>query len=459
MTIFTQILKSINVSTDNINNVIISGNDPVLPSPFLIGEAGAAAIAAVGYMASELGYLKTKKRQQITVNVRDAAIAQRSHEYIKVIDGQNQDLWNLISGFYQTQDNRWIQFHCNFPHHQQGVINLLDCENTKESVAAAVKHWQADVLEEKLAEQGMCAAIVRTPEEWQSHPQARAVQTLPLMEVIKIGESKPEPLPAGNKPLSGIKMLDLTRVIAGPVCGKTLAELGATVMLISSPDLPSILPLVMDTGFGKLSAYIDLNKNNDQEKLNHLIKQADIFSQAYRPGGLADKGLSPEALAKLRPGIIYISLSAYSHVGPWANRHGYDSLVQSATSIAYEQGGGKKPQHLPAQSLDYITGFLSAFGAMEALRRRAIEGGSYLVRVSLAQTAHWFKSLGRTTLDFSQCQLPTRDQVKHLLTETNTTFGRIEHLLPVLNMSETSLVWQRPVVPLGSDQPEWPENE
>lgn len=453
--ILANILKSVGLPT-NFENIIISGNDPILPSPFLIGEAGAAAIAAVGYLASELWYLKTKKYQQISISVSDAAIAQRSHEYLKVIDGKTPDLWSPISGFYQTQDHRWIQLHCNFPHHQQGVIDLLSCENNKKAVAEAITHWQAEILEDKLANLGMCAAMVRTPDEWQSHSQAQAIKMLPLMEIIKIGESKPEPLPSGNRPLSGIKVLDLTRVVAGPVCGKTLAEHGATVMLISSPNLPCILPLVMDTGFGKLSAFIDLNKNSDKEKLIQLIKDADIFSQSYRPGGLASKGFSPEELAKIRPGIIYISFSAYSHKGPWANRHGYDSLVQSATGIVYEQsGGGNNPQHLPAQSLDYITGFLATFGAMEALRRRALEGGSYLVRVSLAQTAHWFKELGRVE-NFSDCQIPTQEQIKNLLTQTDTAFGKLRHLLPVLKMSETPPFLDKPAVPLGADLPEWP---
>ena len=450
------LLRLLGSPIDHGDNVTIIGTDPILPSPFLIGEAGAAIIAVIGYLSSELWTLKNHKAQKINVTVKDAAIAQRSHEYLKVIDGEKQDLWSPISGFYQTQDNRWIQLHCNFPHHQQGVISLLHCEDTKSSVSDAVKNWQSSALEDALANLGLCAAIVRTPDEWLEHPQSQVIEALPLIEIIKIGSSKSEPLPMGNRPLSGINVLDLTRVIAGPVCGKTLAEHGATVMLISSPELPCILPLVMDTGFGKFSAYLDLNKNKDKDHLIQLIKKTDIFVQSYRPGGLAEKGFSPEVLAEYRPGIIYISFSAYSHVGPWADRHGYDSLVQSATGMVYEQSDLNTPKHLPAQSLDYITGFLASAGAMEALRRRALDGGSYLVRVSLAQTAHWFKGLGRVTGDFSQCKIPTREQIKSLLTKTKTTFWDIEHMLPVLQMSETPPHWDRPSGPLGIDQPEWP---
>lgn len=460
MSILTSILESACVPASHIDNVTISGKDPILPSPFLIGEAGAAALAAVGYAASELWFLKTKRRQQVSIDVRSAAIAQRSHEYLNVLDGKKSELWSPISGFYQTQDHKWIQFHCNFPHHLQGVLTLLNCENEKEAVAAAVKNWRAEELETILANQGMCAAVVRTLAEWQALPQAKAVDTLPLLEIIKIGDSKPEPLPSGDMPLANVRALDLTRVIAGPICGRTLAELGATVLLVSSPNLPAILPLVMDTGHGKYSAYLDLNHTKEKEKLIQLIKTADIFSQAYRPGALAERGFSPEHLAQIRPGIIYISFSAYSHLGPWANRHGYDSLVQSATGIVDEQTNSLnlelfKPQHLPAQSLDYITGYLAAFGAMEALRRRANQGGSYLVRVSLAQTAKWFKELGRIKEDFLQCKIPTREQIPELLSQKNTNFGKLEYLMPVLKMSETAPHWSRVTAPLGTDTAEW----
>lgn len=374
-TIFETILNSVKIAANAIGNVAILGKDPILPTSFLIGEANAAAIAAVGYVASELWYLKKHRRQNIEISVRDAAIAQRSWEYLKVLEGNKQNVWDPISGFYQTQDNRWIQYHCNFPHHRQGVIDLLQCEDNKEAVVAATKNWPAQMLEDKLAAKGMCAAMVRTQEEWAQHPQAESIKALPLLEIIKIGDSKAETLPLGNRPLSGIKVLDLTRVIAGPICGRTLAEHGAEVMLISSPYLPFILPLVMDTGFGKLSSYLDINNLKEKQKLLELVKSADIFVQSYHPAGLDKRGFSPEKLAELRPGIIYVSVSAYSHVGPWANRRGFDSLVQSATGIAAEQGSLTNPKHLPAQALDYITGYLAAFGAMEALRRRTLSGG------------------------------------------------------------------------------------
>ena len=457
LSILKSILKAAEIKPSSLKHVTIEGHDPILPSPFLIGEAGAAALAAVGYAAAELWKLKTGRLQQVSISVRDAAIAQRSSQYLKVINGKTEDLWSPFSGFYETADGRFIQFHCNFPHHQQGVIDFLGCATDKAAVIEAVKTWQADVLEESLNEKGLCVSILRSPTEWQAHPQAQAIRALPLLEIIKIGETLPITPPKGSAPLSDIKVLDLTRVLAGPMCGRTLAELGATVMRISSPNLPYVLPLVMDTGFGKLAAHLNLDLEADKQRLFDLVKDANVFLQAYRPGGLAQKGFSAEALAKIKPGLIYVELSAYSHQGPWSHRHGYDSLVQTATGIAYEQSQDQaKPQHLPAQSLDYISGYLAAFAIMEALKRRATEGGSYLVRLSLAQTGQWFNDLGRTGGDFKACQNPMPDQIKDLLIETATPFGRLQHVVPVLKLSETMPIVGRGTVPLGMDPATWP---
>ena len=442
-------LRSVGILNPNLSDVNMDGRDPILPSPFLIGEAGAAAIAAVGYGAAELYRLKTGFSQKISISVRNAAIAQRSHNYVRVIDGNNDPLWDPISGFYKTKDHRWIQFHCNFAHHKAGILSLLKCEDNPEVVSMATKHLLAEELEEKLCANGMTCAMVRSSDEWLAHKQHLAMKNLPLLEIIKTADSPIKLMPKGDRPLSGIKVLDLTRVIAGPICGRTFAEHGADVTLVSSPNLPYILPLVMDTGHGKSSIFLDLNKNNDSQALMDLAQDADIFCQSYRPGGLDAKGFSYEALKARNPSIIYVTFSAYSHLGPWADRHGYDSLVQSATGIAYEQGNRTKPQHLPAQALDYITGYLAAFGAMEALRRRAIYGGSYMVRVSLAQTAQWFKGLRRAD-NFADLKNPIREEIADLLVQRDTAFGRLEYLRPVVEMSKTMPYWEKAVVPLGS---------
>ncbi|MFA6037186.1 MAG: CoA transferase [Legionellales bacterium] len=453
------LLNTVGIQPESLDHIKIIGKDPILPTPFRIGETGAIILAAIGYSIEELWYAQTGRRQTVEIGVKEAAIAQRSHQYLRIVNEKTPELWDPISGFYRTKDNRWIQLHCNFPHHRQGVIETLQCADEKAAVEKTIlENWEALNLETVLSEKGLCASMVRTTQEWQASEQARSIARLPPIEIIKIGESLPEALPISDRPLAALRVLDLTRVIAGPICARTLAEQGANVLNISSPHLPSIAPLVMDTGHGKYSAYLDLNQSKDCESLKKLAKSADVFLQAYRPGALADKGFSKETLSKMRPGIIYVELSAYSHVGPWAGRHGYDSLVQSATGIAHEQGIANgtpdTPQHLPAQSLDYIAGYLASLGVLVALQRRMREGGSYYIRTSLAQIAHWIISLERVS-NYERCKIPLREDIPEMLTLSKTEFGLLEHLKPVLKFSETTATWKKTTTPLGTDQPKW----
>ncbi len=440
------------------NSLEIEGQDPVLPTNFLLGTAAGATLAAVGLAAADIWELRNGSRQQITVDTRLASIALRSERYLRVDDELPEDPWGAISGVYQSKDNRWIQLHCNFPHHRDGVLAVLQCADDPTEVKVAVATWNGEDLENALAEAGMCASMLRDADEWAAHPQGKAIAQLPLFEIIKIGDSEPEPLPAGERPLSGIRALDLTRVLAGPVCGRMLAGLGADVMRIAGPHLPFIPVLIADTGLGKLSAHVDLREQSGRMALMNLVRDADIFTQGYRPGAIAGHGFSPEALAEARPGIVCVSLCAYSHAGPWQNRRGFDSLVQTASGISHEGGEDGTPGPLPAQALDHITGYLAAYGAMTALARRAREGGSWLVRLSLAQTGHWLKSLGRLNGDVDGRTLPDPaiDDVRDLLMQSDSPFGRLTHVKPPVGLSDTPMGWDRPAVPLGTHPPEWP---
>ena len=279
---------------------------------------------------------------------------------------------------------------------------------------------------------------------------------LPL-EIIRIGDAPAEPLPAGDRPLSGIRALDLTRVIAGPVCGRTLAEHGADVLQVTAEHLPSIGVLVADMGRGKLATSLDLRLETDAERLRGLIREADVFSQGYRPGALAGHGFSPKAVARLRPGIVYVTLSAFGHAGPWSERRGFDSLVQTVTGIAAEGGraiGVDQPRPLPCQALDHASGYFAAFGAMVALARRAKQGGSWMVRVSLAQTGRWLDRLGRVDgLDTPDLK---PEDVADLMESTETPWGRMLAVAPAAQLSGTPGRWTRPSVPLGTHPPKWP---
>ena len=356
------------------------------------------------------------------------------------------------TSLYPAQDGRWIHLHGGFPHQRQGLLALLGCDDRRDAIAAAVLGWEAQALEDAIAARGLCGAMARSGEEWAAHPQAHALEPLPVVEVIRIGESPPEPFGPGERPLSGIRVLDLTRVLAGPTCARTLAEHGADVMRIASPKLPSVPAFVVDTGHGKLSAHVDLKELAGVRCLRELVQAADVFSQGYRRGALDRLGFGPEELAALRPGIVYVSINCYGHEGPWSGRPGWEQLAQTVCGIAVEQGRPDRPRLLPAAATDYTTGYLGAFGALIALARRAREGGSYHVRVSLTRSGMWLRSLGRSEGDAPGVD---REFLARYITETDTPHGRLTHLLPVVELSETPPHWSRPSVPLGTHEPRW----
>jgi crotonobetainyl-CoA:carnitine CoA-transferase CaiB-like acyl-CoA transferase len=286
-----------------------------------------------------------------------------------------------------------------------------------------------------------------------SHPQGRALADWPRVAITKIGESRPEPMPPGARPLSGVRVLDLTRILAGPSHARTLAEHGADVLYIASPWLPNPDAFVMDTNHGKLSAFLDLDDRDDAARLRKLVAESDVFAQGYRAGALARRGFGPDELAELRPGLIYVSISCYGHAGPWEARPGWEQLAQTVTGIAAAQGAPDRPERMPVAACDFTTGYLAALGTMVALVRRAREGGSYHVRASLCQSGMWFTRLGPTC---DPARASGAGDPAELCVETETPFGRLRHLKPALELSETPPHWARPTVPLGSHQPVWP---
>jgi crotonobetainyl-CoA:carnitine CoA-transferase CaiB-like acyl-CoA transferase len=440
-----------------LDGVTLTGAEPILPSSFLVGTAAQATIAAATLAAAELWRLRTGRRQRASVDMRDAAIEFRSEHYLCVDGKPVPDHRDKIAGLYRCGDGRWVRAHTNLPHHRAGLLKLLGCEHDRAAVQRAMERWQAEALETAAAESGLVLTATRSFAEWDAHPQGRTVAKLPIFTIERIGDAPPQPLPAGDRPLAGIKVLDLTRVIAGPVCGRTLAAHGADVLLITAKHLPAMEPLVIDNGRGKLSASLDLRENSARETFAGLLSEADIFVQGYRPGAIEQYGFGPQEAARIRPGIVCVSLCAYGHEGPWAGRRGFDSLVQNANGLnaaESEAAGTLQPNPLPAQALDHGTGHLMAFAAMSALARRATEGGSWHVRLSLAQTAHWFRQLGR--IDGWSRTVPALDEVRDRMEESDSGFGRLSAVRSAAVMSDTPLYWARPSVPLGTHEPKWP---
>jgi len=454
--VLVELWRDAELDDEALYDAFLTGAEPVLPSSFPVGTAAQATIGATALAAAELWRLRTERRQRVRVEMRNAAIEFRSERYLRVDGKDPDDHHDAIAGLYRCGDGRWARLHTNLPHHRDGLLKLLGCDHDKRAVQRALEHWPAESLETAAAEAGLVVTACRSFAEWDGHLQGRAIANLPLFSIDKIGDGPRLKLTPAERPLSGIKVLDLTRIIAGPVCGRALAGHGAEVLLVTAAHLPSMLPLVIDTGRGKLSAAIDLRQSSGRETLAQLVRQADVFVQGYRPGAVAAHGFSAEEVARLRPGIIYASLSAYGHEGPWAYRRGFDSLVQTASGLNLAEAeafGSPEPRALPAQALDHATGYLLAFAIMAALQRRAEQGGSWHVRVSLAQTGYWLRQLGR--IDGVHCRDPGFDDVRDRLQDAPSGFGVLTAVRHAAEMSETPPHWARPSVPLGTHAPGW----
>jgi crotonobetainyl-CoA:carnitine CoA-transferase CaiB-like acyl-CoA transferase len=436
--------------------VALQGTDPCQPSTFAIGTAALASIGATGAAAAAIHAARGGAPQRVTVDIAHALTEFHSEHHLRIDGASVHEGWDRIAGLHRCGDGRWLRLHTNLPHHRAAVLGVLGCAHDRAAVTAALQSWTAEAAEAAITDAGGVATMTRSLTEWQAHPAGAAAATLPALLVERIADAPPTPLPPlASRPLEGLRVLDLTRVIAGPVAGRTLAAHGAEVLHVTAPHLPSIAALVMDTGRGKRCASLDLRQDADRATLRGLAAGADVFLQGYRPGAIAGHGFAPEALAALKPGIVCVSLSAWGHLGPWAGRRGFDSLVQNANGINDAEraaAGEDKPKPLPCQALDHASGYLLALGAMAALLRRAEEGGSWLVRVSLAGTGEWIKRLGRVENGLSA---PGIADAAPFLEDSASGFGRMTAVRHSARMSGTPAGWVLPAVALGSHPPAW----
>jgi CoA-transferase family III len=471
---YLHLMETLGLSISTSDFIEITGQDPVLNTPYLIGEALAGSLGAQAAAVRRIWQMRTRDsvgnsvhdQQQVRIDIRAAVnsasgisnIYQSGH-LIKT--GLEDDPTFRI---YRTLDDKWIFIAGIYPHLRDGLLKLLNCINTQASIGQAIARWDSRDLESAIAENELVGSALRTQKEWRDSLQGKALLKVPVVEIIKIGESDPEKfkdLSTSTKsirPLSNIRVLDMTRVLAGPLASRLLAEQGADVLHISSPNLPYLYSALLETGFGKRSAFIDLEQLQDVQLLKNLIAGADIFSENYHRSGLAKYGLSPLELTNIRPGIIYVSESAFGEVGPWQNRRGVDQIAQMVTGIAAEMGSTDSPKLFPQgyYFMDYLTGYLAAAGACAALIKRAVEGGSYWVRVSLTQSAMWVQDLGQidTTKRTFIHDITSEERAKYMIM-SESPFGMLKHTAPVAKYSKTPSYFEYPVVPLGAHNPVW----
>ncbi|RBY92690.1 CoA transferase [Blastococcus sp. TF02A-30] len=348
-----------------------------LGGPLAVGDLVLGAVAAELAAAQVL----TGGPAPVRLDAAHVGLAVRSERYAR-LRGRPVGLgFAPLSRFWRTADG-WLRLHGNYPHHRAAAAAVLGSDDV-DAVAGAALEWPAEELEEAVVAAGGAAAAVRTPEVWAASPQGRAVTALPLLELRRSAEAPPR-----RPGLPGLRVLDLTRVIAGPVATRVLASHGADVLRVDGPRLPDLREGLVDTGVGKRHVVLDLADAGDRRTVEGLLRTADVVVQGYRPGALEAFGVDQAALAHRHPHLVVVRLSAWGTRGPWAGRRGFDSLVQAATGIATTCGTPEEPGALPAQALDHTTGYLAAATVLAALARQREEGGGWYGELSLAQTAH-----------------------------------------------------------------------
>ena len=466
MSVLNELIKIRGPQNLDLGELHISGSDPVMDSKFKLGEVAAAAHAAVGIGVNDIWEIKTGRRQKITVSVRAAAASLKSNkfievrnangEYISLVD-KDHEFNRQLNGIYRTKDDRWVLPHFGLNHLRDRMLGLLGAYPDRLSILKAVSKWNAIDLENAIAQGNLCGGMIRTNSEWLAEPHGKVLSKKPVIEIIKIGQSDPEPIPRGMRPLNGVRVLDLTRILAGPIAARTLAEHGADVLMVTAKRLPQVQAYVADTSHGKRSCFMDIKKDEGAKQLKKLVSESDIFSQGYRPGAIEKLGFGAEELSEVRPGLIYLSINCYGFDGVFSDRGGWEQVAQIMSGLTTEDASMSQirtPRLLPAAANDYITGYLGAYGALLALARRAREGGSYHVRVSLCQTAMMIYRNGKTHHDNAPHELSVKE-IEDLSIVSKTHLGEVKHLAPILDLSETPPFWEMPTPKLGENRARW----
>ena len=453
--LLTALWHSIELPDGGLDPVTLDEAPAILPSSFRVGDAAQVSTASAAAIAALIHSHRTGVHQSVTVS-RPAA--ERECTGLYHLDGEAPNVWEKFSGLYPAGDGH-VRVHANFAHHRDGALALLGLGNaqttSRDDVERALASWRSVDFETAAAEVGLPVSAFRTFEAWDEHPQAIAMKDVPPVMISRTGDAPVRELaPSGTapRPLSGIRVLDLTRILAGPVCGRTLAAYGADVMLVNGPHLPNIAH-VIDTSRGKRSVHLDFRQASDRDRFLALAKEAHVVVQGYRPGAIAGWGFGEEAFAAEVPGLVSVSLSAYGSRGPWSGKKGFDSLVQTATGFNDAEAtafGGRGPRPMPAQILDFASGFLMAFGAQAALYRQMTEGGSWHVEVSLLATANWLRRMGRV----ANTGLP-RPELETWLEPHACRHGELLSMPHGASFSETPATWQRAAAMPGSDVPDW----
>lgn len=465
---FGIVQKDLGLSTDDIGGKItFAGEDPIYDDVCRLGAISAIPTMACAVGTAAIWKMRTGQGQDLHIDLRKSihnlnpeyrfAPTLNGFHYSKAMQVGNP----FIGVMFKTADGRHIMPSAVYQSQLLKWLNFLKCQPNKESVASAILKWNAQELEDAATAEKLPISICRTPEEWLQHPEGRYLAGKPLIEIEKIGESEPRPFASTKRPLSDIRVLAPVHAIAGPTVVRSLTEHGADALQISTPNDYEHDNIYNDANIGIRSTWLDFTIAEQNRRAHELAGEADVFVENYRTSVMRRFGFTPQELAHENPGLVYVSLKSYSYDGPWGERAGFDFQGTATSGLTVLEGTPQEPR-MPATWMinDYITGYLGAAGALAALVRRAKEGGSYHVKVSLARSAMWYSSLGvlgRNNLDI------TGDEHKLLPANAitrQTPLGELYRLAPPVQFSKTPGYWEDPIlVPKGSNKPEWLSNK
>ncbi|MBT2339230.1 MULTISPECIES: CoA transferase [Pseudomonas] len=447
----TDLLTTVQASLGLPTTPIIFTGEGALPSAFAVTELACASLAAAGQAVAELIHQHTGRLPALEVDRRLASFWFATS--LRPIGWNLPPMWDPVAGDYATADG-WIRLHTNAPHHRLAAEKVLGACIDRADMATKVARWNKTELEQAVVDAGGCAAEMRSWQAWQAHPQGKAVNAEPLVHFVETaGEQRSAWLGSVAQPLAGLKVLDLTRVLAGPIASRFLAGLGADVLRIDPPtwDEPGVVPEVT---LGKRCSRLDLHRPDDRATFEALLKDADLLLHGYRADALERLGYGAEQRRKIAPGLIDVSLNAYGWSGPWQNRRGFDSLVQMSCGIAEAGMGWKqtdKPTPLPVQALDHGTGYLMAASALVLLARRLASGGGGSARLSLARTARLLIERGTGV----HAGLRPEDEHDLGLLVEQTPWGPARRLQVPLKISGTPWQWTLAATALGAHRAQW----
>jgi crotonobetainyl-CoA:carnitine CoA-transferase CaiB-like acyl-CoA transferase len=449
-------------------SITFEGEDPIVDSRLRLGAVAAVTRMAPSVAAAAIWRERTGSAQDLTCDLRKVIheLNPNFHDPMHVTLGGHSSrvlesdtlASNGYNGFaIPTRDGRHITLSNVYRGLRDAMADVIGhsphrIADIREAIAT---EWDARDLEDAAAEKGAAAGMVRTEEEWAAEEHARALSQLPVVSIERIGDSEPEPLAHADRPLSAVRVLAMARVGAGGVIGQTLAEHGADVLNLWDVSRTELIEAHLTAHMGMRSARIDEHSAAGRERVTQLLTGSDMFISNRRPGVIERSGLSFEECAAIRPGIIHVSLRAYGHTGPWADRPGFDPQVLSVTGPAVVDGGLGQPTRTPVGVInDWAAGWLAAYGGMVALLRRSQEGGSYRVRVSLARTSMWWMGWDRVTSAAALDEEPHRIMTPDTFILA-TPLGEFKGVSCQVRFSATQPFFDQPLTPIGSSAPIW----